>query len=154
MKRLLVGLALVLLPIAALSQMTATISTFFYSPKEFVARNISGTSVVTPYVAGNVDTMDTIIIFGTVKDSIGCGATSAAIVDFTVRRSEGSNFYIYTDTLRHSIQHIIPAYSSLGVTDSVIYFVMGANTVADGSTFELHIRDIPRVAVDSLQNVY
>jgi hypothetical protein len=145
LKRFLTGLALFLTASICAAQITATLTTYFSTPKEFQARYLSGSPVSGPYVAGDVDTMQAVQIVGRVVDSVASGATSSAVVDFTVSAGPTGRFFTYRDTLRHSVQCIVPKFDSLGINDSVVYFIMGANTISDGDAFEFVIKEIQQV---------
>ena len=145
MKRLLVGLALVLFPLVALSQMTATLTTYNESPKEFVARGLSGDPIATPYIAGQPDTFQLMTVVGQAIDSVYWKSMPATVFQFNVVRGDRNNVeYIYYDTLNNNVQHIVPKAESLGIADSMFYFVVN-DSIANGEKFSLEIREILEV---------
>ncbi len=139
MKRLWVLLALVILPVILLSQITAPTPVFIETPKEFKAQSSSDSTIMHVYLAGVVDTFQVVELTGVVIDSIKDRGATAAIVDLTY--VAGNRKYTQRDTLRHDSQHIVPYEDRLGINDSVFYFTMGPNTTADGETFTITIRN-------------
>ena len=147
MKRLWVLLALVFLPALLLSQETAPVTVYFKVAKEFQARQLVGAPIATPYIAGNPDTMQAVSVHGLAKDSVKVQGQPATVWFFTVELLGSNRKYTYYDTLKNSIQHIVPAPQSgdsLGIADSIFYFVL-ASTVPDGEQFELTLNEIDEV---------
>ena len=155
MKRLLLLLVLLVLPVVIFSQNTTPVTTFFKIAKEVQARRLSGDPISFVTVVGDLDTLQVIRVYGIAIDSVNFGYNAPATV-FRLDVSSGTRSYSYYDTLRNSQQHIVPAPvtgDTLGIQDSVFKFVL-ASTVPDGEIFELVIRETGEVrfikGIDSL----
>jgi len=140
---------------AVLAQVTATITSFQVSPKVVVARNLSGTPLKSVYCAGNPDSLQPVVVIGTVVDTF-YSQFYRAVVNFNVSLEDRtSKATTYTDTLRHGVQHRLPAAAYSGIRDSVLYIELEDTTIVKpGDMFEASIRRAPwRVStyLDSLQ---
>lgn len=152
-KLLTIGLFL-LYPLLLLGQISGVPTTYEHVPKRISVRHISGnplTSAAT--VPSLVDTLQLILVDGTVTDTVTIAAIVNSIIRFSISsRSPRTTAYVYTDTLREGQSHVVPAgvrsgNSTSNIQDSVITFVLAAN--ADpGEHFTIELSEL--VNSDSL----